>query len=105
MPLDRLPDLETQVADICAVMDAAGSEQAAILGINEGGPLAMLLAATRPQRCRALVLFSTAARLTAASDYPWGAPEDEFLEVVDRQRPCPTKWWKEGCDPLGVPRD
>jgi pimeloyl-ACP methyl ester carboxylesterase len=38
VPLDRLPDLETQVADICAVMDAAGSQQAAILGFAEGGP-------------------------------------------------------------------
>ena len=46
MPLDRLPDLETQVADICAVMDAAGSEQAAILGFAEGGPLALFLAAS-----------------------------------------------------------
>ena len=70
VPLDRLPDLETQVADICAVMDAAGSKQAAILGFAEGGPLALLLAASLPQRCRALVLFNTAARLAAASDYP-----------------------------------
>jgi pimeloyl-ACP methyl ester carboxylesterase len=62
VPLDRLPDLETQVADICSVMDAAGSEQAAILGFTEGGPLAILLAASRPQRCSALVLFNTAAR-------------------------------------------
>jgi pimeloyl-ACP methyl ester carboxylesterase len=85
MPLDRLPDLETQVADICAVMDAAGSKQAAILGVAEGGPLALLLAASLPQRCRALVLFNTAARLTAASDYPWGAPEDLLLDIVERQ--------------------
>jgi pimeloyl-ACP methyl ester carboxylesterase len=85
VPLDRLPDLETQVADICAVMDAAGSKQAAILGLAEGGPLALLLAASLPERVRALVLFNTAARLTAASDYPWGAPEDVLLEVVRHQ--------------------
>jgi pimeloyl-ACP methyl ester carboxylesterase len=85
VPLDRLPDLETQVADVCAVMDAAGSEQAAILGFTEGGPLALLLAASLPQRCRALVLLNTAARLTAAPDYPWGAPEEVMLEIVDRQ--------------------
>jgi pimeloyl-ACP methyl ester carboxylesterase len=85
MPLDRLPDLETQVADICAVMDAAGSTQAAILGFTEGGPLALLLAASLPQRCRALVLCNTAARLTAASDYPWGPPEEVLLEIVRRQ--------------------
>jgi len=85
MPLDRLPDLETQVADVCAVMDAAGSKRAAILGFAEGGPLALFLAASLPQRCRALVLFNAAARLTAAPDYPCGAPEEVLLELVRRQ--------------------
>jgi pimeloyl-ACP methyl ester carboxylesterase len=85
VPLDRLPDLETQVADVCAVMDAAGSRRAAILGFAEGGPLALLFAASFPQRCRALVLFDTAARLIAAPDYPWGAPEEMMLEIVRRQ--------------------
>jgi pimeloyl-ACP methyl ester carboxylesterase len=85
VPLDRLPDLETQVADICEVMDAAGSEQAAILGLNDGGPLAILLAASHPERCRALVLCNTAARMTSTLDYPWGASEDELLMVVELQ--------------------
>ena len=85
VPLDRLPDLETQVADVCAVMDAAGSTRAAILGFAEGGPLALLLAASLPERCRALVLFNTAARLTAAPDYPWGAPEERAAR--DRRPP------------------
>ncbi len=85
VPLDDLPDLETQVADICAVMDAAGSKQAAILGFTEGGPLALLLAASQPQRCRALVLFNTAARMSATDDYPWGAPEEVLLDVVRHQ--------------------
>jgi class 3 adenylate cyclase len=90
--LDHLPDLETQVADIVAVMDAAGSEQAAILGFAEGGPLAMLLAASRPERCRALVLFNTAARLTVDADYPWGAPEAMLLDIVRHQ----SESWAEG---------
>ena len=85
VPLDRLPDLETQVADICAVMDAAGSKQAAILGFTEGGPLAILLAASLPQRCRALVLFNTAARMSTDDDYPWGTPERVLLELVRSQ--------------------
>ena len=85
VPLDHLPDLETQVADVCAVMDAVGSERAAILGFTEGGPVALLLAASLPQRCRALVLFNTAARLTVAPDYPWGAPEAVLLDIVRRQ--------------------
>ena len=85
VPLDRLPDLETQVADVCAVMDAAGSNRAAILGFTEGGPLAILLAASLPQRCRALVLCNTAARMTEAPDYPAGAPEELLLEIVRHQ--------------------
>jgi class 3 adenylate cyclase len=85
VPLDRMPDLETQVADVCAVMDAAGCAQAAILGFGDGGQLAILLAASRPERCRALVLFNSAARLTATAGYPWGASEEELLEVVRKQ--------------------
>ena len=96
VPLDRLPDLETQVADVCAVMDASGCTQAAILGFTDGGPLALLLAASHPERCRALVLFNTAARLTSAEDYPWGAPEEFLLEVVDRQ----SESWATGSTDL-----
>jgi len=76
VPLDRLPDLETQVADVCAVMDAAGCKQAAILGFHDGGLQALLLVASHPERCRALVLFNTAARLSPTEGYPWGAPEE-----------------------------
>ena len=90
--LDHLPDLETQVADISAVMDAAGSTEAAILGFVEGGPIALLFAASLPERCRALVLLNTAARLTADVDYPWGAPEDMLLDIVERQ----AESWAEG---------
>jgi len=83
--LDRMPDLETQVQDVIAVMDAAGCEQAAIMGFSDGGALALQLAATYPERCRALVLWNTAARLIQGVDYPWGAPERVLLELVDRQ--------------------
>jgi class 3 adenylate cyclase len=80
-----LPDHETQVADVVAVMDAAGVEQASILGFNDGGGLAVQLAAAYPERCRSLVLWNTAARMTLAPDYPWGAPEAVLLEIVERQ--------------------
>jgi len=77
-----LPSLETQVEDVVAVLDAAGSERAAVLGTNEGGPLAMLLAATHPERCQNLVLVGTAARIASdAPSYPWGPPV-EFLEKI-----------------------
>ena len=51
---DRLPDLETRMDDVRAVMDAAGSERAVVLGISEGGAMSTLFAATHPQRTLAL---------------------------------------------------
>ena len=83
--LDRLPDLETQVQDVIAVMDAAGCEQAAIIGFTDGGALALHLAAAYPERCRSLVLWNTAARFIQGVDYPWGAPERVLLDLVERQ--------------------
>ena len=83
--LDRLPDLETQVQDVIAVMEAAGCEQAAIIGFTDGGALALQLAAAYPERCRSLVLWNTAARFFHGVDYPWGAPEQMLLDLVERQ--------------------
>jgi class 3 adenylate cyclase/pimeloyl-ACP methyl ester carboxylesterase len=64
---------ENRMDDIRAVMDTAGFERAAIIGISEGGPLAVLFAATYPERATALVLWDTWARVLAAPDYPIGA--------------------------------
>jgi len=61
--------LEEQVDDVIAVMDAAGCEQAALFAIMEGGPMAMLFAASRPDRVRALILSHTFARSTSAPGY------------------------------------
>jgi class 3 adenylate cyclase len=85
VPLDQLPDLAVQADDVRAVMDAAGVERAAILGLTDGGALAIRLAAEHPERCRALVLYNTAAKLTRDDDYPWGAPDEELLDLVERQ--------------------
>lgn len=57
------PTMEERMDDIRAVMDAAGVERAALLGASEGGPLALLFAATYPERVEALVLLATYARL------------------------------------------
>lgn len=57
-----IADLETRMRDVCAVMDAVGSERAALFGYFEGGPMSVLFAATYPERTRALVLFGTYAR-------------------------------------------
>jgi class 3 adenylate cyclase len=73
-----LPTLETRMDDLRAVMDAAGSERAAIIGVSEGGPMAILFAATYPDRVWALVLEGSYARTLWAPDYPWGRGEQEF---------------------------
>src|SRR5207253_4233016 len=68
-------------------MDAAGSERATLYGLSEGGPLAILFAATYPERVSALVLNSTVACASAQPDYPAGAHMqaviDGFCEIID----------------------
>lgn len=53
----RLPSLETRMEDVHAVMDAAGSGRAVVFGASEGAPMAILFAATYPERTRALVIY------------------------------------------------
>ena len=54
--------LEERMDDVRAVMDAAGSQHAALFGVSEGGPMSLLFAATYPQRVQALVLYGSYAR-------------------------------------------
>jgi pimeloyl-ACP methyl ester carboxylesterase len=68
----ELPTLEERMDDVRAVMDAAGCEKAAVIGVSEAGPMALLFAATYPERVTALVLWGTFARMTWAPDYPDG---------------------------------
>lgn len=70
--------------DARAVLDAVGSERAAILGAGDVGPTAVLFAAIEPERTEALILFTTSSRFTAADDYPWGLPEDGLEEGMRR---------------------
>jgi class 3 adenylate cyclase/pimeloyl-ACP methyl ester carboxylesterase len=74
----RAPTLEETMEDLRAVLDAAGSERAAVLGTSEGGPMALLLAATYPERVSRLILYGTYARLTRAPDYPDGFPPSVY---------------------------
>ena len=70
--------------DVRAVMDAAGSERAVVYGVSEGGPMAMLFAATYPARTIALILYGTDADYTwHASNNPVAYEEDEYLEYID----------------------
>ena len=61
----ELPGLEQRIDDLRAVMDAVGMEQAALIGISEGGSMAALFAATYPSRCQALVLIGAYARFSS----------------------------------------
>jgi len=69
-----IPTLEERMDDVRAVMDAAGSERAAVVGISEGGPLSLLFAATYPERVSSLVLWGTSACFSGAPDYPVERP-------------------------------
>lgn len=109
-----LPDLETRMGDVVAVMDAVRSEQAVLFGYSEGGPMSIMYAASHPQRVKGLVIYSSYARRLWAPDYPWGArPEDraryaaqlerDWAWEADMRQMCPNadeelaRWWGERC--------
>ncbi|MGI8616983.1 MAG: alpha/beta fold hydrolase, partial [Actinomycetota bacterium] len=79
VPLDRLPDFDTQVEDVVAVLDAVGSARPAIVGTNDGTLVAMLLAAAHPERCSSLVLFTP----TAKHELDQGPPMESIDDVVN----------------------
>jgi len=80
--ISGIPTLEQRMDDVRAVLDAAGSQRAALFGISEGGPMSVLFAATYPERTSGLVLYGTIARGAWAPDYPWGKKlENEKTEV------------------------
>nr|WP_240992883.1 MULTISPECIES: alpha/beta hydrolase [Mesorhizobium] len=88
MDTNHLPSLETRMEDVRAVMVAAGSGRAALLGASEGAPMAMLFAATYPERMRALVLYGGYAHF-----YKWVMPPerlDAFIEMAETA-------WGTGC--------
>ena len=92
--------LEDRIDDIGAVMDALGIRRAAVYGVSEGGPLALLFAAMHPDRVSALVVYGSFARRTIAPDYPIGvsleawSQQTEFTErnwpVIDLERWAPS---------------
>jgi pimeloyl-ACP methyl ester carboxylesterase len=74
------PTLEERMDDVRAVMDAVGSERAALVGVSEGGPMSLLFAASYPERTVALVLYGSTARSRRDVDYPFGN-EEAFAEL------------------------
>jgi class 3 adenylate cyclase len=84
---ERLPDVDRRMLDIEAVMDAAGSERAALFGVSEGGPMAILFAAAHPERTRALVLVNSYARTSSCADYPIGLPRERMEAFIRHLEP------------------
>jgi class 3 adenylate cyclase len=79
IPFGAPPTQEEWASDWLWVMDAAGSERAAMMAAGEGGGSLPLFAATHPERTQALALVDCFATLRRSDDYPWGFP-DESLE-------------------------
>ena len=79
-PVNEVPTLEVRVDDVRAVLDACGSERAALFGVSEGGPMSVMFAAASPARVRALILHGAMGRTTEAPDYPWASPADALRE-------------------------
>ena len=80
---DELPTLEQRMDDVRAVLDAVGSQRAALLGHSEGGSMSTLFAATYPERTIALVLFGVFAKRLRSDDYPWAPAEAERLAEIE----------------------
>jgi pimeloyl-ACP methyl ester carboxylesterase/DNA-binding winged helix-turn-helix (wHTH) protein len=85
VPNSQLPTLEQRMDDVRAVMDAVGSERAALCGVSEGGPMCSLFAATYPEKTLALVMIGTYAKRIRDAEYPWGPTAEQresFFEVM-----------------------
>jgi len=84
----HLPTLEQRMDDVRAVLEAAGSRRAVLLGVSEGGPMCSLFAATHPAQTEALVMIGTYARRLRARDYPWAPTREQrvrFLREIIEQ--------------------
>lgn len=98
--LDALPPLESYAEEVLAVMDAVGSQQAAIMAGYDAGPMAMLLAASQPERISALILTNSTARYLSDTDYPIGLSQDAADQVADL---VAARWGSEDQVSLYVP--
>jgi pimeloyl-ACP methyl ester carboxylesterase len=94
VPPDELPTLEQRMDDVRAVMDAVGSERAAIFGASEGGNMSMLFAATYPERTVALAAFGCTAKRVWSPDYPWAPTPEKRQETFDQVE----RQWTGGLD-------
>ena len=79
----KLPTLEQRMDDVRAVMDAVGSEKAALFGVSEGGPMSALFAATYPKRTTALIMYGSYPKRIKTADYPWAPSPEERQKFFD----------------------
>ena len=92
-PTPTVPTLEERMDDVRAVMDAAGSERAALFGYSEGGPMSALFAATYPERVQSLVLLGTFTRMaTEPGSCPWWEKNRATFEIISET----VEHWGEG---------
>jgi class 3 adenylate cyclase len=83
VPNDQLPTLERRMDDVRAVMDAVGSDRAAIFGASEGGNMCILFAATYPERTVALCTFGCFSKRIWSPDYPWAPTPEQRQATYD----------------------
>jgi pimeloyl-ACP methyl ester carboxylesterase/DNA-binding winged helix-turn-helix (wHTH) protein len=86
VPINELPTLEQRMDDVRAVMDAVGSERAALCGVSEGGPMCSLFAATYPEKTLGLVMIGTYAKRIRDDDYPWAPTSEQRQHFFDELR-------------------
>jgi pimeloyl-ACP methyl ester carboxylesterase/DNA-binding CsgD family transcriptional regulator len=84
-----LPTLEQRMDDVRAVMDAAGSKRAAVMGISEGGVMSTLFAATYPERSIALIINGSYPSALRRPGYPWGVSPEQFEKRIAT---VPEQW-------------
>jgi pimeloyl-ACP methyl ester carboxylesterase len=95
-----LPTLEERMDDVRAVMDAAGIRRAALFGLSEGGPMAMLFACTYPERTAALVMYGSFPKYIGDAEYPWARTAAEWaplFQMIEEQ------WGQGSALPLFAP--
>jgi class 3 adenylate cyclase len=88
VPEDRLPNLEQRMDDVRAVMDAAGSERAALFGISEAGPMCVLFAATYPERTTSITIYGSYAHAGGAPEYEWTRSKEsraDFIRAIEER--------------------
>jgi pimeloyl-ACP methyl ester carboxylesterase/DNA-binding CsgD family transcriptional regulator len=94
-PVSQPPGLVERMDDIRAVMDAAGSQRAALFGVSDGGCLCIAYAVAHPERAKSLITYGSFARRVRSADYPWGWSAEHLQEVLrgmDRGW-ASGRWW------------